>query len=192
MGMKSKYLFATMMAMVAVFASCESQLESDGTGNPVRFTARTRNSSVTKTIYSGYKYTSENIERIDWENGDIIRIASDQVSEPSSKFADYTISLKDNTNQYSNATAEPFGAEHGLIWGSGTHTFYAMYPSPSTTGAQSGLDLSISGGNGIVTAVLPQDQSFASARSSKDEDYYGDRRPRRLPAAMSLCRLCQW
>lgn len=170
------------MAAMAL-CGCENHPETESVGEPVKFSACTKASNITKTVYSGYKYTAENLERIDWENGDLIRIISNEVSAPSEKYADYTISLKENSNLYSYASAVPSGADHGLIWGEGTHTFYSMYPAPSTSGAQAGLDLTIDGGNGVVTAVLPEDQSFSSVRSSRTEDYYGDMRLDYMTAA---------
>lgn len=175
MKMKNRCFYAAMMAICVALAGCEREWNHDGFGEPVRFSAMTRSSNITKTVYSGDKYTSENLERIDWENGDLIRIISNEVSAPSGKYADYTITLKENSDQYSYASAAPSGSDHGLIWGDGVHTFYSMYPAPSATGAQSGLDLSIDGsGNGVVTASLPVDQSFTTTRSSRNEDYYGD------------------
>jgi len=176
MGMKGRFLFVAFSALCAVLGGCIHEPIGDATGKEVKFSASTRSSNITKTLYSGYKYTSENLERIDWEDGDLIRVISNEVSAPADKYADYSITLKENSNQFSYATATPSGADHGLIWGEGTHTFFAMYPAPSTSGAQSGLDLSIVGDNGVVTAVLPEDQSFGTARVSKDEDYYGDMR----------------
>ena len=172
--MKGRIVFAA--AALALFTACVREPMHNAAGTAVRFSAQTRSSRVTKTLYSGEKYTSENLERIDWENGDLIRIASNEVSSPTEKYSDYTIALKENTSQYSYASASPYGADRGLIWGTGTHTFYAMYPAPSTTGSQTGLDLSIVGGNGVVTAILPEDQSYSTARTSKTEDYFGDMR----------------
>lgn len=160
------------IALLAIAFSCTKEL--DDYSREIRFSARSEVSRITKTCYSGVVNTSSE-ERIDWENTDLIRIFSDQVSAPAEHCSDYSITLASNSDKYSYATANPV-SEHGLQWGDGSHTFYGLYPAPSTSGAQSGLNITTSGGNAVITAILPADQSFATTRTGANESYYGDMR----------------
>lgn len=173
----NKSVFAKALMAVTLIAAtgCNQEELESSRGKDIVFGARSELSTITKTSYSG-TVNSSSEERINWEDGDLIRIWSDQVSAPSEKYYDYSLTLKNNSDKYSYANVDPIG-EHGLQWGDGSHTFYAMYPAPVTTGAQSGLDITTSGGNGVITAVLPADQSYAATRTNENnQDYYGDMR----------------
>lgn len=173
-----------------VIASCTQEQVSEY-GKDIHFGAKTPVSAITKTVYSYHQETVETelMERIDWENGDLIRIMSDQVSS-SPKYFDYDITLSNNVNIKSFATVAPHGSEHGLQWGTGTHTFFSLYPSPATTGAMSGMDLELSGGTSArATAILPADQSAASRtvtlENASTATYYGNMKLAYMTAAVS-------
>lgn len=163
--MKTRHIFL-FFAFVATLSSCVKENQIDGYGTPIQFGARTSLSNRSKTAYSG-DINASDMERLDWENSDVIRIISNEVSEPSSKYSDYGITLKNNNDKYSYATAAPYNAEHGLIWGSGTHHFFSLYPAPLSSGS-----LAISDSKGLATTTLPADQSTTQSRTGKTESYY--------------------
>ena len=178
------------VAALAVFLipSCVREELSENNLD-IHFGAQAPVSTLTKTVYSYHQETvsTELWERIDWENGDLIRIYSDQVSS-TPKYFDYDITLSENVSIKSYATASPHGAEHGLQWGSGTHTFFSMYPSPSTTGVESGVELELTGGTSArATGVLPADQSAAARTVTLDDSstatYYGNMKLAYMTAA---------
>lgn len=91
----------------------------------------------TKTAYTGQG--DGNTERIDWTDGDIVTIYSDKayvLDNPGVHSTDYKVSSHtgDGSTYISTATISPAELANALQWGSGTNTFYAMYPSPSTPG----------------------------------------------------------
>lgn len=188
-SMRTTIKLTAIAALCMLLAGCVQERMEEA-GRDIRFGAKAPVSTLTKTVYSYHQETiSEQLwERIDWENGDLIRIRCDQVSS-SPNYFDYDIALDVNENIKSFATATPHGAEHGLQWGSEVHKFFAMYPSPSTTGALSGLDLELTGGSTArATAVLPADQS-ASLRTVTLEDsstasYYGNMKLAYMTAAI--------
>ena len=163
-----KCVLALSMAVASV-TSCQEKIGGFAKGEAVRFSVGT-DAVSTKAVYSGQGTST--IERIDWQEGDLIRIYCEQVSEPSDKFADYRVT-SDITASESNSTAHIEGLGGvGLRWGDGNHTFYAVYPSPEeggsvTTGISIGsyenggtkstVSESIAGA--IVTANLPAKQA---------------------------------
>ena len=110
-----------LAAGLALVCGCMDHLEGNG-GKEVKFKALSKVSYITKTSYSGDRNASTTLERIDWENGDKIRIVSDVAATSSSEhFADYSLSAPTSTSgsKFSYATASPYGADHGLLWGEG-------------------------------------------------------------------------
>lgn len=190
MIMKTIIKRMALAALCIAAASCTHKELAEDATRDIHFGAKAPVSTLTKTVYSYHQETiSEQLwERIDWENSDLIQIYCDQVSS-SPKYFDYDIALDENVNIKSFATASPHGAEHGLQWGSGTHTFFSMYPSKNTDGIQSGVDLELTGGSSArATAVLPADQS-ASLRTvtlddSSTASYYGNMKLAYMTAAV--------
>ena len=182
-------------ACIAILAGCFPKEEFNQIGKDIKFSARTRSSIIaTKTVYSGETVTggdahTNKVERIDWENGDIIKVISEQAESPGE--SEYALTPETEPNgKFRYATADPTAADgHGLQWGEGSHIFYAMYPGPSTSGAQSGLGITTdSNGYGVVSVSLPADQSISTTRPSKSEsgdshNYYGDMRLAYMTAA---------
>lgn len=175
--MKLNRPILALAAICLLSAACTREELSEHSKD-IHFGAKTPVSHITKTVYSYHQETvgTELWERIDWENGDLIRILCDATSP---KYFDYDIALASTQGVTSFATAAPHGAEHGLQWGSGTHTFFSMYPSEAASGVQSGVALELTGSTTArATAVLPADQS-ASARTVTLDDssaasYYGN------------------
>ena len=182
---KALYLAGALFAL----AACVKENGQDMPGRDITFGAKAPVSTITKTAYSYHQETVESqlMERIDWENEDMIRILCDQVSS-SPKYFDYDITLSENENIKSYAAADPHGAEHGLQWGTGTHTFFSLYPSPTTSGAQSGIDIELTGGSTArASAVLPANQSASVKPITLDDNstaqYYGDMKLAYMTAA---------
>ena len=173
MSMKQMMKAVAFAALCMLLMGCVRESMGEGAGKPVRFGARTTVSHITKTAYSGV-LDEENEERIDWENGDLIRIISAEVADPADGWFDYDISLTSNSSKYSYASTEPHGADHGLIWGDGTHTFYAYYPAPSTPSTQDGISITIGSHGAEAIAVLPADQSYSVTRTGANGSYYAN------------------
>lgn len=181
-------IIAFTMATVLFCTGCARE-ELYEHSSEIRFGAKAPVSHITKTAYSYHHETigTELWERIDWENGDLIRILSDQVSSPT-KYADYDITLSGAQGVTSQATASAHGGTEALQWGSGVHTFFAMYPSEHTTGTEDGIGLELTGSTSArATAVLPADQS-AQAKTITLEDsstavYYGNMKLAYMTAA---------
>lgn len=131
-----KNLKATMIALVlgsAVFSltGCEKN-ETSAYGKAVLFHCAS-GSNGTKAAYSGD--VTSNVERIDWEDEDLIRIYCAEASKPDpSKFADYKISNVTTNGSISEAKIAEKDGNDGLCWGeTKAHNFYAVYPSPATS-----------------------------------------------------------
>ena len=147
-------LLAVMV--VAAFSSCSREDNVKG----VRFKAHSTgfmDPSLTKTTYTGEK--SGGVERIDWTSGDLIRIVSDEayvMDEPTRNYSDFRVDSFTNTDAVSTAVILPATDPNSLQWGSGKHTFWAMYPSPATVGL-SGADLAA---DGTMTFTIPSTQTI--------------------------------
>lgn len=153
--MKKLLYYSAILAVALSTTGCVKELLS-GVGSEVQFSANTYydNGPATKTAYSGV--TSNGKERINWINGDRVRIYSPQAEHRSSSnqhWADYDIDANNinPNNEKSTARVKNTG-NNGLVWGTGSHTFYGVYPSPS---AFSGVTMS----NNVVTATLPKTQA---------------------------------
>ena len=178
--MKTKTLNYIVCALVATMplCSCQKEFKYKHAGDEVRF-AIGSGSAETKAVYSGKTNGDKSIERIDWEENDLIRIYSAQVSAPTDKFADYAVTsvdIPESGSVISTADIAAYGGE-GLHWGTGTHTFYGVYPSPKEEGSltvsigtyddggtKGSVSKSIEGS--IVTAKLPAKQAVASLTGS--------------------------
>ena len=160
---------ATLASVVflMLFSSCISPLEDmQGafTGEAIRFNGNgPEGEAKTKTVYSGQTYnvgTSTRYERLNWVEGDSIRIASASCPE---KFADYRAAeVSASSDKNSSATFNP-AAGNGLSWGEGAHDFYAIYPAPGSAGVASSLTYE---GGSSVTFPMPANQRFAQVDSS--------------------------
>ena len=149
-------MFAALCAFASL-GSCTKEFggAAPGEGIVFRASADYDNGPETKTAYSGYEYGGK--ERIDWVNGDRIRIASDKALTPEgARYSDYEVTgVRTGTGSsasISYATVKNVKGA-GLRWGSGTHKFYAVYPAPAA------VNSSIEQSGNVVTMTLPQSQS---------------------------------
>lgn len=143
------YILAVSLSIaVAAASGCMKSNITPMVGAPIRFGASANfegtsvnsakasanfgGAAATKTSYSGEIIDKEDhsIERIDWSEGDLITIYSEQSPEKSAVYA-IESHVENGKNSYASVvSAEESG--NGLTWGSGTHTFYAAYPSGKT------------------------------------------------------------
>lgn len=126
--MQSKRIMWAASALV-LLAGCQKTPQS---GQIVRFTAVSQPAVLTKVQYTGE--LSGGKERIDWKQGDAIRIYSEGAkasNDPSYTWADYAVTA-DGTGDdaVSKAEISVTSSQGGLTWGTGDNKFYAIYPSP--------------------------------------------------------------
>ena len=138
------------------FSACTKNLS----GLEIRFSARTRPTApVTKTVYSGETYSgpgSTTYERIDWTPGDIIVLAMKN-NEVGMASQEYSVNAIKVAGVNSKTDLEPYGAEHGLEWGTGTHDFWAGYPASKVTV-----------GNHRMSATIPASQVVTYSKKASN------------------------
>lgn len=156
--------------MVFLYGCRREAFEPDGDGHPVSFTAG-RSAVDAKTTFSGNQ-GSPGIESLTWDEGDRIRIYCEQSSSPARKYDDYI--LIPNTDKTTASVETAYPGSRGLVWGSGSHTFYSLYPSPTSEGAPRGINLGVEDGRGIATAVIPSNQDISQVSVSPSNAYYAD------------------
>ncbi len=172
---KSVLLPVALLALSTT--GCVNELLSGAPGTEVRFSANSyyENGPETKTAYSGELVgTTVKYERIDWVDGDKVRIYSPEAVhryESNRHFTDYDIdagSIRTNAADRKESKAEIVNepGQNGLVWGTqSSYSFYALYPSPRKTGAYAGLAM-----NGTaVTAPLPSVQEMGAGQVIRDE-----------------------
>lgn len=156
----------SVLALAIVCAACSKTLAlfSRAYGQYIVFGTTRNGGTGTKVAYSGV-LDSKDYERIDWLEGDILRIVCPEASEPDTKYADYTVASGSVTSsgRSSSAGIEIVSGQSGLKWGDpGMHHFTALYPAPGT-----GVD-----GTGVkpdtVTCVLPETQVCAGVATLAD------------------------
>jgi len=129
-----KFLFRPLLSAFLIFAAISSvSCTKDLLNKQVRFGARTRTDVPTKTEYSYEQYTESSTlyERINWVDGDLVKIGMENGG--TATYQDYSINeIQSSTNRYSVAGLLPYGADNGLQWGSGEHVFWTIYPNGGT------------------------------------------------------------
>ena len=151
------------IAVAAALASACVKEEPDGAsaqGSRIRFGASTEleDGLLTRTEYSGSRYTVSSVvyERINWVGGsDEIRILSAQATggtAESGKAADYSLKNVSAANQKSSGSIEPADG-NGLLWGSGTHSFFSMYQSPGMLSHYAFPDQEVSAANASIVST---------------------------------------
>lgn len=155
--MKKSFVFV-MLSLT--FVACE---KTPGAGARINFRASSRSSDITtKTAYGSIDSDSQNYQMLNWVAGDVFRVYSPQavkIYTDSEHFADYKV---DNiTTDGTTSVAKVLSADdgNGLGWDDGTNYFYAVYPSPAVSGAES--IISAGAGNAVtVTGVIPSSQTL--------------------------------
>ena len=172
-----KKAFYILLALLPLLAGCTlKDLLAGGAGETVRFSAQTwyDNGPATKTAYSGkdendsYVGSSSQYERIDWVNGDKLRIWM-EVDASTNDAADYAVTshATDATHkQNSNAEIAIASGSEELSWlsGTATHTFYSLYPSPATEGVDA---TKVTLNRNVITATIPSAQVVTAESGTK-------------------------
>ena len=172
--MKVHTLHCLLAAGSLLLAGCGKQDPSaDTLPGAIRFTASAE-AAGTKTAYSGV--VTNGVERIDWAEGDRIRIYSDKAvhrNAPDQPYADYTVSsvgVDPSNAAWSRAGITPAGG-NGLVWGStpDTYTFYGIYPVTDCADGASGIlcgTIDADQGSGDPAVNLPKYGCLTAARQA--------------------------
>ena len=158
------------MSLLTLTACVKDKENEDRQGMPIRFTAASGydNGVFTRTSYSGqYFGETTQYERIDWVVGDRIRIYCQQASGPTDHYSDYRVVSFTDNNKDSDADIEKL-QDPTLNWGAGDHTFYAIYPAPSTTGVDA---QKVTLSNGTFTGTIPSSQTVNASTGKPDMNY---------------------
>ena len=160
-----KSLIYILPALLLLTTSCGKMglLYPRTPGSRIVFGTSTRHGASTKAAYTGEPDPTTRYQKINWEEGDLIRIFCAQAEMPGQEpgtsdkhFADYKVAT-DGVSPFgttgSSAKIEPTGEDY-LTWGEAgeTHYFSALYPAPTNT---SGTSVS----ENTVTCCLPDVQT---------------------------------
>ena len=147
-------------------------------GDNVEFRARAgyenNGGSDTRTVYTGetYEFDGKTYERVDWVEGDQIRIFCKEAQNPAEgvNYSDYKIVSHENGTGRDNGKhfgyLERVNSNGSLQWGDSSqeHTFYAFYPSPAQN---SQLEMS----GDVAKGVVPMEQSPREITSTNGRDF---------------------
>lgn len=173
---------ALLAASLPSLFSCTRSSSEEG--SPVRFRASTHNTPMTKTVYSGA--VTGGIERINWVAGDGLTIACVQCDP---QVSGYLIAGEiTSSGAASSADALSPATGNGLTWGTGSHTFYGVYPSSSASvtaaGVAGGSFPALQGSSsssttsavssGVTTVSVAPDMSSAYMYASRTVSSPGD------------------
>ena len=189
--MKVKSVLGELAVSLLLLSCVEEKSFLHEPGSPIMFGVSSvqDNGPVTRTEYSGDKYTIEGhrYERIDWvKDSDWIRILCKAAED--GPYGDYFISSDPTASGKvsESATIAPL-VRYGLHWGTGTHHFYALYPAPGMHSNYAAFTAPVSSGDAsievsstddtkaVVTGVIPSGQEvtfISSVESGKDFNEY--------------------
>lgn len=145
--------------IILAAASCNKE---QGSYRGIRFQAKSYGylgvpgAADTKTTYTGQM--TGTTERIEWTNGDLIRIVSDKaymLDDENVHQCDFCVDGHTEEGAVSSASIDPVDAANALQWRTGKHHFWAMYPSSATAGVPAGTALS---STGTMTFAIPATQ----------------------------------
>ena len=148
---------ATVCLLLAAFAcNKEASHFSRRPGDPIVFSAGSASQAVTRIAYE----SGTGNGHLWWQDGDIVEICC--INDEETKQVSYSASPSSG-----DATAPillPAGSDL-LTWGTGAHSFYAMYPSPQMDGAE---DFALDADE--VTFVMPWTQTPAGHTETTASD----------------------
>lgn len=164
----SIFSIAIIGCFMLLAASCEKEIASNEdlyrpAGSPIVFSAATSytNAPETRAEYSGDFFggplssTNPAVERIFWEQNDKIRIVHNGTG------ANYTVTSGTNTTGDRESVATL--SSGNLVWdGSGSHTFYGLYPCTGTTVSSTSGALTNAG---VVSGTIPATQNINSSNT---------------------------
>lgn len=178
--MRTRPLMGALVSTAILLAGCqESEIakpkETWHKGDNVEFRVRAgyenNGGNDTRTVYTGKTYTidGKTYERVDWVEGDQIRIFCQEAQNPAEghNYADYKIvSHKNEGGKEDYGYLERVNPNGSLQWGdpSKKHTFYAFYPSPAQN---SQLEMSDNWAKGVV----PMEQTPLEITATDGKNY---------------------
>ena len=158
--MRIKYLLTAGLSILAL-SSCQKLFLQEREGNPIMFSASAEHGEDsgdidTKTEYSGY--VRNNKERIDWVNGDQVKIflhTHNSGNNNNSNVEDKDYYIVQISPDNTKSKARVASVTEPLTWKSNrVHDFYSLYPADAITSSNSSF-----GSNGAkFTVTLPEDQ----------------------------------
>lgn len=164
-----RVLFLAAVAVCAI--GCNKETEKVGRTIVFRTSTEYDNGPETRTEYANVYYGGK--QRIDWVSGDKFRIKSDvaRCENGTTDYSDYVVTgvTPGTGNKLSSsfATVTALDRNSSLQWGSGTHNFYCVYPSPLDNS-----DVSFTSTN-AVTFTIPGTQTYTANGTTlkPDMDY---------------------
>ena len=155
--MKKTFSFASLiLAGMVLLVGCQKDGNHLNSGQLIRFTAGS-GSVMTRTSYSGDVDPATKIERIDWVQGDLLKIWSDKATDRYNNhpYAVYSIKSFTTDGTRSVGTLANTDDGNGLVWSEegGDYTFFGVYPSSGAT---------VDPASGAATgATIPSSQTVA-------------------------------
>lgn len=178
--MRTRPLMGALVSTAILLAGCQENdivkpKETWHKGDNVEFRVRAgyenNGGNDTRTVYTGKTYTidGKTYERVDWVEGDQIRIFCQEAQNPAEghNYADYKIvSHKNEGGKEDYGYLERVNPNGSLQWGdpSKKHTFYAFYPSPAQN---SQLEMSDNWAKGVV----PMEQTPLEITATDGKNY---------------------
>ena len=141
--MKNTIVLASLTLALLCMPSCQKEEEfKEETGSGVMyFQATTSAIPFTKTSYSGELFGG--YERIDWTEGDVVRIFTSNTSATGNQswsgnggagvMSDYDVRKNSPEEATSIASLVAQTGKKELVWGTGEHRIFGLYPSPSSS-----------------------------------------------------------
>lgn len=177
--MRTRPLMGALVSTAILLAGCQENdivkpKETWHKGDNVEFRVRAgyenNGGNDTRTVYTGKTYTidGKTYERVDWVEGDQIRIFCKEAQNPAEgvNYSDYKIVRHENAAGKDYGYLERVNPNGSLQWGdpSKKHTFYAFYPSPAQN---SQLEMSDNWAKGVV----PMEQTPLEITTTDDKNY---------------------
>lgn len=152
--MRTRITLSALLLAATAVVSCNKESRS-GSISFVANSSGFEEPVGTRTVFTGSKVGS--VERIDWTEGDVIRIYCGEASmreDFDEHDCNYTVTGTSSPSEaVCSATINPASELGGMQWGIGPHKFYAMYPSPDTEGLKGA---SFVGGTMVFTMPATQ------------------------------------
>lgn len=180
--MRTRPLMGALVSTAILLAGCQENdivkpKETWHKGDNVEFRVRAgyenNGGNDTRTVYTGetYEFGGKTYERVDWVEGDQIRIFCKEAQNPAEgvNYSDYKIVRHENAAGKDYGYLERVNPNGSLQWGdpSKKHTFYAFYPSPAKN---SQLEMSDNWAKG----VLPMEQTPRRITTTDDKNYVAE------------------
>lgn len=175
-------MWGALLSAVVLLAGCqESEVvkpkEAWHEGDDIVFRARqgyeSGTNDGTRTVYTGktYEQNGKTYERVDWVEGDQVRIYCAQAQNPAEgagvHYADYKIVKHANEDAKEDyGWLERVNEKGSLQWGDATqeHRFYAVYPSPNQYNQTQVQD-------NVVSGVIPMAQAPLAIETTDGTHY---------------------